>query len=106
MLQIRGQSDMERYNLLMDEQVVIGWDNLTTHSEESSQNNGKYNRKHSYSEGKCWIQDCMQEYKGIRSEKLQWTRKCIEEKEQNRGVPCFLSCYHTNHTRNLDRQMH
>ena len=28
MLQVRGQEDMERYNLLIDEQVVIGWDNV------------------------------------------------------------------------------
>ena len=28
MLQIRGQTNMERYQLLIDEQVVIGWDNL------------------------------------------------------------------------------
>jgi hypothetical protein len=28
MLRIRGQEDMERYSLLIDEQIVIGWDNL------------------------------------------------------------------------------
>jgi hypothetical protein len=28
MLQIRGQEGMNRYNLLIDEQLVIGWDNL------------------------------------------------------------------------------
>jgi hypothetical protein len=28
MLRIRGQEGMERYRLLIDEQVVIGWDNL------------------------------------------------------------------------------
>ena len=28
MLRLRGQDDMERYELLIDEQLVIGWDNL------------------------------------------------------------------------------
>ena len=28
MLRLRGQDDMERYKLLIDEQLVIGWDNL------------------------------------------------------------------------------
>jgi hypothetical protein len=28
MLRIRGQEGMERYSLLIDEQIVIGWDNL------------------------------------------------------------------------------
>ena len=28
MIRLRGQEDMERYTLLIDEQVVIGWDNL------------------------------------------------------------------------------
>ena len=80
---------MERYNLLMDEQVVIGWDNLTTHSEESSQNNGKYNRKHSSSEEKGWIQDCMNEHKGIRSEKLQWTK--MYQRESTKQKRSMLS---------------
>jgi hypothetical protein len=38
MLRIREQEGMERYNLLIDEQLVIGWDNF--------RNNGKDNRKH------------------------------------------------------------
>ena len=28
MLRIRGQKGMNRYNLLVDEQLLIGWDNL------------------------------------------------------------------------------
>jgi hypothetical protein len=28
MLRLRGQEGMERYSLLIDEQLVIGWDNL------------------------------------------------------------------------------
>jgi hypothetical protein len=28
MLRLRGQDVMERYELLIDEQLVIGWDNL------------------------------------------------------------------------------
>ena len=28
MLRIRGQKGMERYALLIDEQLLIGWDNL------------------------------------------------------------------------------
>ena len=28
MLRIRGQPNMIRYNILIDEEVVIGWDNL------------------------------------------------------------------------------
>jgi hypothetical protein len=28
MLRIRGQEGMERYDLLIDEQLLIGWDNL------------------------------------------------------------------------------
>jgi hypothetical protein len=28
MLRIRGQEGYERYDLLIDEQTVIGWDNL------------------------------------------------------------------------------
>jgi hypothetical protein len=28
MIRIRGQEEYERYDLLIDEQTVIGWDNL------------------------------------------------------------------------------
>jgi hypothetical protein len=28
MIRIRGQEGYERYNLLIDEQIVLGWDNL------------------------------------------------------------------------------
>ena len=28
MLRIRGQKGMNKYNLLVDEQLLIGWDNL------------------------------------------------------------------------------
>jgi hypothetical protein len=28
MLRIRGQDGMKRYDLLVDEQLLIGWDNL------------------------------------------------------------------------------
>ena len=28
MLRIRGQPNMDRYNILIEEQVIIGWDNL------------------------------------------------------------------------------
>jgi hypothetical protein len=28
MLRIRGQAGMERYDMLIDEQLLIGWDNL------------------------------------------------------------------------------
>ena len=71
MLQIRGQDDMERYNLLIDEQVVIGWDNLLR-GKFSKQ--WKLQQKPFISRNKCWIQERIQKYRGIRNNKLQWTK--------------------------------
>ena len=71
MLQIRGQDDTERYNLLIDEQVVIGWDNLLR-GKFSKQ--WKLQQKPFISRNKCWIQERIQKYRGIRNNKLQWTK--------------------------------
>ena len=48
MLRIRGQEDMERYDILIDEQLLISWDTLL--KEENSLSNGMYNRKHTWTD--------------------------------------------------------
>ena len=72
MLRLRGQDDMGRYKLLIDEQMVIGWDNLLR---------GKFSKQWRIQQ-KAFIfkrkmldpRSYMQQYKVTRKEEQQWTK--------------------------------
>jgi hypothetical protein len=80
MIRIKQQEGYERYDLLIEEQEKIGWDNL--YSEGNSRNSGNYNKQHTQTEGNYGTQGCMQRSKERRKEKKNNTRKMTRARLQ------------------------
>jgi hypothetical protein len=108
MIRIRGQEGYKRYDLLIDEQTVIGWDNLLR---------GKFPKQWKIQQKACatrrklgnaFLYDKTQRRKkreaAKNATKTKQRRTTKQKTFMRSSMLLFLSLY--NHTRNMDGQMH
>jgi hypothetical protein len=96
MIRIRGQEEYERYDLLIDEQTVIGWDNLLR---------GKFLKQWKIQQRAYTTTNKLPNPPLIRKDtKKKSAQVCEQEEEkQNRRLSRVLSGDYSYHTRNMDR---
>ena len=101
MLRIRGQKDMGRYNLLIDKQLLIGWDNLLR---------GKFTKQwkiqqRAYKTRVC-LKDPRRHARKHRKKKRDEDKNKNKQKNKNSCIPFVFPGHSTICKRNMERQVH
>jgi hypothetical protein len=104
MIRIRGQEGYERYDLLIDEQTVIGWDNLLR---------GKFSKQWKIQQKAYTTRRKLRNPFLYEKTRIRKAREFAKNKNKNNKRRNSTEDFHAfyrrlllSHTRNMDRQMH